>query len=353
MTKRDDHTPKHHAQERAAELDGRTTLITGGAGFVGRHLAAQLRAEGAEVRVLDDLSAGQSAPQSVPGFGFRNGTVLDERLVAEEVERADFVYHLAAVVGVDRVLREPLRAASVNGRGTEHVVDACARYRVPMLYTSSSEVYGPDPRGVCQETDEIVCGSPTDARGGYAFSKAQGEWRVLAQRETTGLEAIVVRLFNTVGPGQQSRGGMVLPRFVRAALRGEPLTVHGDGRQVRCFADVREVARALVELPACEEAYGRILNVGSTRECSIRQLAERVLVRSGSGSKLVSVDSERPYDPKRRRPDLAQLQRALGWVPDWPLDRTIDAVIEDRLDRSERESDERLGRSEAVVSTAS
>lgn len=312
-------------------------LVTGGAGFVGSHLVEALLARGDEVEVLDDLSGvarpeGGHDPRDRPRLRFTHGTVLDPRGVAALVDRVDRVWHLAAVVGVPRVLADPRRAVQVNLSGTEIVVDACAAKGVPMVFTSSSEVYGDRASEVLREDDPVSPGATTSMRGSYGASKALAEWSLAAVRRQTGLPVLVVRLFNTVGPRQRAGHGMVLPRFVEQARRGRPLTVYGDGQQQRCFADVRDVVGHLVRLADVEGAFGGTFNLGSRVESTILGLAEMVRDLAGTGSEIAHVPWSEAFpgeerDVRRRLPDLTRLAAAVGSVPTTRLEETVKAML--------------------------
>lgn len=310
-------------------------LITGGAGFIGSHLAEALIAAGREVWVLDDLSTGALAnlagiaPQS--RFHFRQGSVTDPAAVTRAVAEVDYVYHLAAAVGVELVVRRPVYTIEDNVRGTENVLAAAAERGTGVLLTSTSEVYGKSERERFGEEDDLLIGPPTASRWSYACSKLLDEFLALAYHREQGLPVIVTRLFNTVGPRQTGRYGMVLPRLLGQAVRGEPLTIHGDGKQTRCFCHVRDVVRALVELPGYPAAAGQVFNVGSNEEVSIAQLAQRVKAVVGSRSELRLV----PYaagleDMRRRVPDTGKLTALTGWTPTQTLAEILREMVADK-----------------------
>lgn len=310
-------------------------LVTGGAGFVGSHLVEALLARGDAVDVLDDFSGGGDRPTASgapPRLRMIRGTVLDPGTVRPLVERADRVWHLAAVVGVPRVLADPRRAVRVNLEGTEVVLDACAALGVPLVFTSSSEIYGDRAGQLLCEDDPISPGATTSMRGSYGASKALAEWALAAVRRQTGLPVLVVRLFNTVGPRQRAGHGMVLPRFVEQARRGRPLTVYGDGAQRRCFADVRDVVSHLVRLADEDVAFGQTFNLGSRVESTILGLAELVRDLAGTGSEIAHVPWGEAFpgeerDVRQRVPDLSRLAAALGSVPATRLDETVAAML--------------------------
>lgn len=318
-------------------------LVTGGAGFVGSHLVERLLDRGDHVTVLDDLSGGrlENLPGAHDRLDVRIGSVLDASLVDGIVAHADRVWHLAAIVGVPRVLARPRAAIAVNARGAETVLDACAAHAVPVVLFSSSEVYGDGARGPLSERDPLQPGPADRLRGSYAAAKALAEWTALALAREQGLAVATVRLFNVVGPRQRASHGMVLPRFSEQALRGGPLTVHGDGRQRRCFADVRDVTRDLVRLGDHAAAFGATFNVGSDRETSVLDLAELVRDLAATGAEIVHVPYERAFpagecDVRRRVPCLDAL-RALGiGTPPRPLEDTASAVLASRRARLPR-----------------
>lgn len=310
-------------------------LITGGAGFIGSHLAEAFLAAGHEVTILDNLSTGRfeniAHLVGQPGFRFalasiQNAIVLD-RLASE----ADVIIHLAAAVGVQLIVERPVHTIETNIMGTEAVLQAAARYRAKVVLASTSEVYGKGVRVPFREDDDVVLGPTDKSRWAYAASKMVDEFLALAYYREKGLPVVIARLFNTVGPRQTGRYGMVIPRFVSQALRGLPLTVYGDGRQSRCFCDVSDTVRALMGLAEHPDAVGRVFNVGSTDEITIRDLAERVLVVTGSGSPIHFVPYDQAYAPgfedmARRVPDTSRIEALLGWRPQVPLDTILSRV---------------------------
>ena len=315
-------------------------LITGGAGFIGSHLAERLLGDGHAVTVLDDFSTGRmdnvrpllDHPERRGRFALIRGGVEEEQTVNLAVSEADAVFHLAAAVGVQLIADEPVRTIRNIVHGTEVVLEACNRWRRPVLVTSSSEVYGKGTRVPFSEDDDIAIGPTVHARWCYAYAKGIDEFLALAYHKQYGLPAVVVRLFNTVGPRQVGMYGMVLPRFVDRALAGEALPVTGDGRQTRCFCHVADVVDALVRLIGEPAAVGRVFNVGSDEEVSIEELARRVIARTGSDSPIEHRSYEQVYgqrfeDVPRRVPDLARLRGAVGWERRHDLDAIIDAVV--------------------------
>ena len=313
-------------------------FITGGAGFIGSHLCERLLDDAHEVWILDDLSTGaMTNVDHLTGserFHHRIGNVTDEQLIGELVDRADVVFHLAAAVGVKLVVENPTRTIETNVRGTEVVLKAAAKKQKLTVVASTSEVYGKGVKIPFAEDDDLLLGPTSKRRWGYACSKALDEYLALAYAEERGLPVIIVRFFNTVGPRQTGRYGMVLPTLVRQGLRGEDLTVYGTGDQRRCFADVCDVVEALMRLVACEAARGEVFNVGNDREISINQLAELVIEHTGGRSKIVHIPYEQAYakgfeDLGRRIPDVSKLEAAIGYRPSLPIDAIIDRVIAD------------------------
>ncbi|MEZ5330948.1 MAG: GDP-mannose 4,6-dehydratase [Thermoanaerobaculia bacterium] len=318
-----------------------TALVTGGAGFIGSHLVDRLLAAGWQVRTLDDLSTGrrENLESAAPRSALRvvDGSVLDTRLVEDLVDGVDVVFHLAATVGVDLVVREPLRTLRTNLGGTESVLAAAGHRGTPVLLASSSEVYGRTARVPQAEDDDRWLGPPGSARWSYATSKAAAECLALAWHRERGLPTVVARLFNTIGARQRGRYGMVVPRFVSAAVRGEPLRIFGDGSQTRCFCHVRDVVEGLLGLAIHAPAYGGVFNLGGGEEISIRNLALRVLGLAGVPDsetarrlRMVPDDEagERGADDMRRRvPDTRRVEAAIGWRPRIGLDEALGELI--------------------------
>jgi UDP-glucose 4-epimerase len=310
-------------------------LITGGAGFIGSHLTETLLAAGAGAIVLDDLSGGSranlAAVEAHPGLRIVIGDAASPAAVGRLLRECDAVLHLAAAVGVQRTLRAPLAMLDSNVLATRTVLAAAAEQGKKVLLVSSSEVYGRGARVPFAEDDELVLGPTGRPRGAYGCAKALGEWWAAAHAAESGLPVVIARLFNTVGPRQSGRHGMVLPRFVRQALRGEPITVYGDGRQTRCFAHVRDVVDALLRLLAEPRAVGAVCNVGSDHEVSIRELAEAVRAAAGSAAPIVHVPYARVHpsldDVPRRVPSLARLMSLTGSKPATPLARIVADVV--------------------------
>ncbi len=312
------------------------TLITGGAGFIGSHLAERLLADGQQVTIIDNLSTGQfrniAHLEGNPRFRYaiediRNIHVLD-RLASE----CDVIYHLAAAVGVEKIISAPIETIEVNIGGTEVVLQTARRYRKKVLIASTSEIYGKGVRFPFHEDDDRLMGPTTRSRWSYAASKAIDEFLALAYHKEVGLPVVIMRFFNTVGPRQTGQYGMVLPRFVRWALAGAPLEVYGDGQQSRCFCNVQDVVTAMVDLAASPQAVGQVFNIGSQEEITIGELAERVRQRTGSQSEVRYVPYDQAYeagfeDFRRRVPSLDKIRAAIEWSPTIPLDQTIDEIV--------------------------
>jgi len=311
-------------------------LVTGGAGFIGSHLVERLLAEGQAVVVLDDLSTGRLRNlQKVRGHPRLRVVISKVSACAELSElaaRSQYIYHLAAVVGVDLVMRSPLRAIQTNLRETEAILEAAAQRRTPLLLTSTSEVYGKSRRKTFAEEDDLLIGPPCFTRWSYACSKLMDEFLALAYARERHLPVVITRLFNTVGPRQTGRFGMVMPRFLAAAQAGRPLRVFGDGQQTRCFCHVLDVVEALVRLQRTRAAEGEIFNIGGTEEISMRRLAERVVQLTGSRSRIEFVPyaeacAEGFEDMRRRQPRVTKLARAIGFRPARTLDQIIQACL--------------------------
>lgn len=326
------------AQQAAPALCGRPgrAVVTGGAGFIGSHLCGELLRRGFEVHAVDDLSTGRRANLdsllAESRLRLTVASVADPGVAAAICGGADVVFHLAGVVGVRRLASEPLVVMQSNLSSTQSLLAAAAAVGVPVLLASSSEVYGDGPVPF-RERDPVRPGSTEGLRGGYACAKAMGEWLALGHADGSGLPVVIARLFNTVGPRQSGDHGMVLPRFVAQALRGEPLTVYGDGAQTRCFAHVGDVVRALVDLVGAHGAAGRVFNVGSDRETTVLALAQLVRERARSRSPIDHVPFGAVFppgfvDPPRRVPALERLRSTIGWAPSTPLSSIVDELIQ-------------------------
>ena len=313
-------------------------LITGGAGFVGSHLTDLLLARGDQVLVLDDLSTGRHdnirSHIGDPNFEFMLGSILNEALVDDAVRRADAVLHLAAAVGVELIVGRPLESLATNIRGSEIVLEKCHKYGRKVLVTSTSEIYGKNDSDLLSEDDDRILGSPLKTRWSYSEAKAIEEVLAYSYWREKGLPAVIVRLFNTVGPRQVGFYGMVVPRFVEQALAGKPITVYGDGTQRRCFCHVADVSQALIGLLDSREAEGQVFNVGASTEISIADLATTIIDQLGSSSPIVKVSYDEAYeegfeDMPRRVPNTARINALLGWAPQRSLDQIIDDVAAD------------------------
>jgi len=311
-------------------------LITGGAGFIGSHLADRLLGRGDEVVALDDLSTG--SPHNVehlsehPRFSLVRGSILEPKDLERTVPGADVVVHLAAAVGVKLIVERPLESLITNIRGTEQVLEAVSATDAKILVASTSEIYGKNATGPLHEDSNRILGSPFKARWSYSSAKAIDEILARAYWRDRGVRSIVIRLFNTVGPRQTGRYGMVLPRFVRRALRGEDLQVYGDGTQRRSFCHVADSVGAIVALLDEPDAVGDVFNIGALNEISIRELAGRIVEETDSTSSIVSVPYDVAYeegfeDMERRIPDIARISRVTGWTPQLSLERIIGDVI--------------------------
>ena len=312
-------------------------LITGGAGFIGSHLADALLRHGHEVSVIDNLSTGSidniSHLKSAQGFRYNIETITNEPVLAELIDQSDVVFHLAAAVGVKLIVEEPVHTIETNVHGTEVVLKHANKKKKLVIIASTSEVYGKSMSVPFREDADLVMGATVKHRWAYACSKAIDEFLALAYYKEKKLPVIIVRLFNTVGPRQTGQYGMVLPTFVRQALAGHPITVFGDGTQSRSFTYVGDVVDALIRLVDQPKAIGEVFNIGSGEEISIRELAEKVRGLAHSESPIVLVPYDKAYesgfeDMPRRVPDISKIERAIGYRPRIPLDDIIISVIE-------------------------
>lgn len=314
-------------------------LITGGAGFIGSHLAEAHIARGDEVIALDNLSTGRAENvahlEQDARFRLVVGSILDRDLVDKYAERCDCIYHLAAAVGVKLIVDSPLESLETNIRGTEVVIDMAARYRRKVLVASTSEIYGKNVDGPLTEEDDRILGSPLKSRWSYSTAKAMDEILAFNYWKQERLPAVIVRLFNTVGPRQTGSYGMVVPTLVGQALAGDPVTVFGDGTQTRCFCHVLDVVGGLMRLMEEPSAEGQVFNLGSTEEVSINELAQRVIALSGSASTIEHIPYDQAYeagfeDMQRRVPDITKVRQAVGFSPVRTLDDIIRDVIRDK-----------------------
>jgi UDP-glucose 4-epimerase len=311
-------------------------LVTGGAGFIGSHLTEQLLQRGHRVSVLDDLSTGVrgnlKAVEAHPNFRFRPGSIADNVILADLLPDVDVIYHLAAAVGVKLVADDPVRTIETNIYPTEMLLQLAVQGKKKFFLASTSEVYGKNPKERWTEEDDLHLGPTSRPRWAYGCSKAIDEFLALAYFQKFGLEVVVGRFFNVVGPRQVGHYGMVVPRFVDAALNEDPLTVYDDGSQVRCFAHVLEVVDAVVNLMETPAAAGRVFNIGSDEPVTVRELAEAVIARTGSRSEIRHIPYSEAYghdfeDIQRRVPDVTRLKETLGTAPTMSLSAILDDVI--------------------------
>lgn len=314
-------------------------LITGGAGFIGSHLAGAHLARGDAVTVIDDLSTGRRENLADHAdnarLAFVLGSVHDEAALEPLVARADVVYHLAAAVGVQLIVDRPVETIETNVHGSEVVLRLCDRHRRRVLMMSTSEVYGKSTAEPFAEDDDVTLGSTKFTRWSYAASKIVDEFLAMAYHLQHGLEPIIVRPFNTIGPRQSGSYGMVVPRFVDAALAGKPLEVYGTGTQSRCFCHVADMVAGLMGVMACDEAIGEVVNIGNDQPITIADLARRIIELTGSASEVRTISYEqaygRPFDDMLiRRPDLSKIHRLIGYTPRFTLDETLRDIIASR-----------------------
>jgi UDP-glucose 4-epimerase len=315
-----------------------TVLITGGAGFIGSHLADALLAQGHRVLAIDNLSTGRLDNirhlLDHPNFNLARDTITNETVLDRLASEADVIIHLAALVGVKLIVEQPVQTIETNVMGTEAVLQAGLRYGCRVLIASTSEVYGKGEQIPFREEHDVLLGATSKSRWAYAASKMVDEFLGLAYHQEYGLPVVLFRLFNTVGPRQTGRYGMVIPRFFGQALRGEPITVYGDGTQSRCFCDVSDSVRAIIGLAQHPEAPGRLYNIGGTEEIRIRDLAELVKVVAESSSEIVYIPYAEAYargfeDMLRRVPDTSRIEALLDWHPQIPLDQILVRVQDD------------------------
>ena len=313
-------------------------LITGGAGFIGSHLAERLLKDGGEVVVIDNLSTGSLKNiedfENHPKFNFVEGDIRNSSLMERLSAQCDVVFHLAAAVGVKLIAQSPVHTIETNIGGTEAVLDAANKFGKKILIASSSEVYGKNETVPFREDDDIVLGSTSLSRWSYACSKAIDEFLGLAFYQQYGLGVVIGRFFNTIGPRQTGQYGMVVPRFVHWALRDEPISIYGTGRQRRCFCYVEDVVDAVVALMDCKEAQGKVYNIGSNEEITIEGLADKIIEMTHSKSKKKFISYEQAYgrpieDMMRRKPSLERIKKTVGWKPKTTLDEMLKVIIED------------------------
>lgn len=316
-------------------------LITGGAGFIGSHLAEAHLRQDDDVYIIDDLSTGslnnidhlQKDQRYQQSLFVNVNTILHHDMMLELVGICDCVYHLAAAVGVQYILDNPLESIRTNIQGTEKVLELCNKFKKKVFIASTSEVYGKHMHAPLVETDNIIYGPSSKFRWSYAASKLMDEFSALAYHRTNGLKVVIARLFNTVGPRQTGAYGMVIPRFVGQALRNEPLTVYGDGKQTRTFTHVNDVVKALMGLMLKEEAIGEVFNIGGTEETTIFELAEKIIAKTGSDSEISLIPYEDAFekdfeDMQRRVPGIEKLKKLIEFHPAYELDVILDDVID-------------------------
>jgi UDP-glucose 4-epimerase len=312
-------------------------LITGGAGFIGSHLTDRLVAEGHQVTVLDNLATGQrenlSSHLSAGSIEFFEGTILDRPLLEKLISTTEYVFHLAAAVGVFNIVNHPLDSLMTNIRGTENVLEVAYKYSKPVFVTSSSEVYGKNISDSLKETDDRILGAPTTLRWSYSEAKAIDESLAYAYWVEKKLETRIVRFFNTVGPRQLGAYGMVVPRFVKSALNNEPITIYGTGEQTRCFGHVSDAIEAVVRVAFSEKTIGKVINIGNNFEISINDLAKKVISQTNSTSKIIYLPYEEAYgdgfeDMERRVPNIDLIKSLVDWQPTSDLTKIIEDIAE-------------------------
>ena len=301
-------------------------LITGGAGFIGSHLSEALTNRGDSVTVVDNLSTGKNTFNS--SVEFIEGSIFDIPLMDKLISQSDYVLHLAAAVGVFNIVNKPLESLMTNIKGTEIILELCDKYKKSILITSTSEVYGKNNEVPLSESSDRVLGSPLLSRWSYSEAKAVDESMAYFYYQEKGLQVRLVRLFNTVGPRQVGHYGMVVPRFVTAALKNEPLSVYGSGDQIRCFCHVSDAVRALLLVIDSDKAIGQVFNIGNNQQISIMELAKKIIEVTDSSSEIEQIPYEKAYpqgfeDMQRRVPDISKIKQVLGWSPEINLDQII------------------------------
>ena len=308
-------------------------LVTGGAGFIGSHLVARLLSEGHEVKIIDDLSTGSLSNLSgfIDKVTLIEGSILSTNELAEAVAGVDYIFHLAAAVGVFNIVNNPLKSLLTNIRGTENVLELASKDKIPVFLTSSSEVYGKNISDSLKETDNRILGTPITLRWSYSEAKAIDESLAYAYYIEKGLPTRIVRFFNTVGPRQLGAYGMVVPRFIKSALANQPLTIFGNGDQTRCFAHIYDVIDAVISVAFAENTIGKVINIGNDFEISINQLAKKIINETNSQSEVIYVPYEEAYgdgfeDMERRVPNLDLIKQLVGWVPHRDLSTMISDI---------------------------
>jgi len=305
-------------------------LITGGAGFIGSHLAEKLIARGDQVLIFDNLSTGSANNLSgiKDKIKFEEGNILDKAVIDKLVSESDYVIHLAAALGVFNIVNKPLESLKTNLQGSETILEACDKYRKPVLIASTSEIYGKNDKVPLNEEDDRIIGHPLKSRWSYSEAKAVDESLAYFYYLENKLPIRIVRFFNTVGPRQVGHYGMVVPRFISAALKNEPLSVYGSGDQIRCFCHVSDAVRGLLLVMDSDKAVGEVFNVGNNQQISIIELAKKVIEITGSNSTIEKIAYENAYpqgfeDMQRRVPDISKIKQVLGWSPEINLDQII------------------------------
>jgi UDP-glucose 4-epimerase len=313
-------------------------LITGGAGFIGSHLVDRLLLDGHSVSVLDNVSTGQKSNldrhNKNQNFAFINGSVLDQDLLAKCVNGVDYIFHLAAAVGVFTIVNHPLSSLVTNIRGTENVLEIASKFNTPVFLSSSSEVYGKNVSNSLRESDDRVLGSPTMLRWSYSEAKAIDESLAYAYWTERKLPTRIVRFFNTVGPRQVGAYGMVVPRFISAAINNEPITIYGTGEQTRCFGHVLDVIDAVISVAFSDKTIGQVINIGNDKEISMNNLAKKIVELTNSSSKIEYIPYSEAYgdgfeDMERRVPNIDLINSLTGWKPKRGLDEIIKDVAKD------------------------
>lgn len=311
-------------------------LVTGGGGFVGSHLVQKLIQNGDQVVIFDDFSTGNRKNlrevEALSNLTIIEGSILDEATVEQLVSKSDFIFHLAAAVGVFNIVASPLKSLSVNFRGSEIVISACIKHKKPFLVTSSSEIYGKNTAFSLSEDDDRILGSPLIGRWTYSEAKAVEEFMAFNAFQQHGIPAKIVRLFNTVGPRQSAKYGMVLPRFVKSALENQPIEIFGSGEQTRCFGHVLDVVDAIVSVAESSASDGQVYNVGNPKEISINELAKTVIEFTGSSSEIVYVKYQDAYgegfeDMLKRVPNIDKIHKEVGWQPKRDLTQIIRDIV--------------------------
>jgi len=313
-------------------------LVTGGAGFIGSHLADRLIADNNSVVILDDISTGRlenlNRHKNNSNFEYIKGSVLDQRLLESTVKDVDYIFHLAAAVGVFNIVNQPLSSLVTNIRGTENVLEASLVNNTPVFLSSSSEVYGKNSSDALSESDDRILGSPTTLRWSYSEAKAIDETLAFAYWTEKKLPTRIVRFFNTVGPRQVGAYGMVIPRFVSMALKNEPITIYGNGKQTRCFGHVYDVIDAVISVAFSDKTIGKVINIGNNFEISMNDLAKKIIEETGSKSEIKYIPYSEAYgdgfeDMERRVPNIDLIKSLTGWQPKRDLTQIIKDVVED------------------------